>query len=238
MSNIFSTPIKPSTIAIDGSAASGKSTVGLLLAQRLGYLYFDTGVMYRAVTWAVLDRQLDPADIETVSALAEALTIEVKPPGIDDGRQYTVLVDGQDVTWAIRHPEVEIEVSRVSSYPRVRTALTEQQRRIAAAGSIVMVGRDIGTVVLPQADLKIFMRASTQERANRRYKEALAQGKTADYAEILAAIIERDKQDREKPISPMVPAADAVIVDTDNLSIDEVVDRLEQLVTDPVKRDA
>ncbi len=221
---------RPSTIAIDGSAASGKSTLGALLAQRLGYLFFDTGVMYRAVTWAVLDRHIDPANIEQVSALAEKLHIEVKPDGLDDGRQYTVLVDDQDITWQIRRPEVETHVSRVSSYPRVRTALTAQQRRIAAAGSIIMVGRDIGTVVLPEADLKIFLRASAEERARRRYQERLAQGKPANFEEILAAIVERDKQDREKPISPMVPAQDAVIVNTDHLSIEEVLSQLEQLV--------
>lgn len=221
---------RPSTIAIDGSAASGKSTLGALLAQRLGYLFFDTGVMYRAVTWAVLDRHIDPAKIEPVSELAENLRIEVKPDGLDDSRQYTVLVDNQDITWQIRRPEVEAHVSRVSSYPRVRTALTAQQRRIAATGSIVMVGRDIGTVVLPEADLKIFLRASAEERARRRYQERLAQGKPANYEEILAAIVERDKQDREKPISPMVPAPDAVIVNTDHMSIEEVLSQLEQLV--------
>ncbi|MBI1880174.1 MAG: (d)CMP kinase [Chloroflexi bacterium] len=221
---------KPSTIAIDGSAASGKSTVGVLLAQRLGYLYFDTGVMYRAVTWAGLDRNIDPANTERVSELAESLTIEVRLNGPDDGRLYTVLADGRDITWQIRSPQVEAYVSLVSSYPRVRAALTAQQRRIAAAGSIVMVGRDIGTVVLPGADLKIFMRASAEERARRRYQEILAQGKAANFEEILTAIRERDKQDQEKPISPMLPAPDAVIIETDNLSIEEVLTQLEQLM--------
>ena len=156
---------KPSTIAIDGTAASGKSTVGELLAQSLHYLYFDTGVMYRAVTWATLDRAIDIENIEAVSRLAETLIIEVEADGPDDGRQYTVLADGQDVTWDIRSPEVEAAIGRVSAYPRVRAALIAQQRRIAEAGSIVMVGRDIGTVVLPEADFKIFMRASAEERA-------------------------------------------------------------------------
>ena len=222
---------KPSTIAIDGTAASGKSTVGELLARSLDYLYFDTGVMYRAVTWATLERAIDLEDVEAVSRLAETLRIEVKPDGLDDdGRQYTVLADGQDVTWEIRSPAVEAAVGRVSSYPRVRIALIEQQRRIAKPGSIVMVGRDIGTVVLPEADLKIFMRASVEERARRRYKDALAQDKPADFDEILAAIQERDRQDREKPISPMVPATDAVIIDTDKLTIDEVLARVKKLV--------
>jgi cytidylate kinase len=223
---------KPSTIAIDGTAASGKSTVGELLARSLEYLYFDTGVMYRAVTWATLARAIDAEDVEAVSRLAETLRIEVEPDGPDDGRQYTVLADGQDVTWDIRSPAVEAAISRVSSYPRVRAALIAQQRRIAEPGSIVMVGRDIGTVVLPEADLKIFMRASVEERARRRYKDALAQGKPADFDDILAAIRERDRQDREKPISPMVPAADAIIIDTDELTIEEVLARVKQLVAD------
>lgn len=222
---------KPSTIAIDGSAASGKSTLGALLARRLGYLFFDTGVMYRAVTWAVLNRGVDINNINAVSQLAENLLIEVKSGGPPDGRKCTVLADGRDITWEIRSPEVEAAIGRVSSYPRVRAALTAQQRRIAANGSIVMVGRDIGTVVLPEADLKIFMRASARERARRRYEELSAQGKPADFDRILAAIVERDRQDQEKPISPMVPAADAVIIDTDNLSIESVLARLEELVS-------
>jgi cytidylate kinase len=229
----------PSTIAIDGTAASGKSTVGALLAQSLGYLYFDTGVMYRAVTWATLDRKIEVTNIEQVSQLAENLTIDVKPNGPDahhpdahhsDGRQYTVWVDGQDVTWEIRSPEVEKSVSLTSSYPRVRTALTAQQRRIAGAGNVVMVGRDIGTVVLPDADLKIFLRASPEERARRRYRDSLAQGIETNFDKILAAIQERDKKDRENPVSPLIPASDAVIVNTDDLSIEEVVAQLEELV--------
>jgi cytidylate kinase len=222
---------KPLTIAIDGSAASGKSTVGALLAQRLGYLYFDTGVMYRAITWAALNRNIDPRNREFVSALAETLVIEVNPNGCDDGRLYTVLADGQDITWQIRSPEVDAFVSLVSSYPRVRAALTAQQRRIAAAGFIVMVGRDIGTVVLPGADLKVFMRASAEERARRRYDETLAQGKPANFEEILRAMQERDKQDREKPISPMIPAPDAIIIETDHLSVEQVLAQVEQLIT-------
>jgi cytidylate kinase len=221
---------KPAIIAIDGTAASGKSTIGKLLAESLGYLYLDTGVMYRAVTWATLARGIAVENIEQVSELAENLAIEVKTDGPADGRPYTVLADGQDVTWEIRSPQVEAAIGRVSAYPRVRVALIAQQRRIAAGGSIVMVGRDIGTVVLPEADLKIFMRASVEERARRRYREAVAQGKPADFEQILAAIEARDQQDREKPISPMVPAADAVIIDTDNLTIDEVLARVRQLV--------
>jgi len=226
--------MQPSTISIDGTAASGKSTVGALLAKALDYLYFDTGVMYRAVTWAVLDQNIDPHNIDGASNIAERLVIDVKPDGPDDGRKYTVLADGEDITWAIRKPNVEEYVSLVSSYPRVRSALTEQQRRIGAGGRVVMVGRDIGTVVLPNADLKIFLRASAEERARRRYQESQAQGQNKSYQEILAAIIERDKQDIEKPISPLIPAEDAVIVDTDGLSLEQVVDHLKELVAEKV----
>ncbi len=220
---------KPTTITIDGTAASGKSTVAALLSKKLGYLYLDTGVMYRAVTWAVLHEGVAVDNEESVSALAERLTINVTTDGPADGRPYTVLANGQDVTWAIRAKEVEAHVSRVSSYRRVRVALTTQQRHIAAAGSIIMVGRDIGTVVLPQADLKIFMRASAEERARRRYKELLGQGKPANYEEILTAIQQRDKLDEANPVSPFIPATDAIMVDTDNLTIEEVVAKLSKL---------
>ncbi len=204
--------------------------MALLLAQSMGYLYFDTGVMYRAVAWAVLDQQIDPTDVEAVSELSEKITIEVVPNGPDDGRQNTILVDGQDITWRIREPDVEAHVSTTASYSRVRQALTEQQRRIAATGSIVMVGRDVGTVVLPQADLKVFMKASAKERAKRRYKEASARKETINLDEILTAIIARDKRDETNPVSPMVPASDAIIVNTDNTSIEGVVNQLKELV--------
>lgn len=221
---------KPSIIAIDGFAGSGKSTAGALLAHDLGYLYFDTGVMYRAVTWAALDQQIEPGNEAQVSSLAENLIIEVEPDGPADGRQYTVRANGRDVTWEIRRPEIETYVSRVASYPRVRRALTRQQRRIAAAGCVVMVGRDIGTVVLPDADLKIFMQASPEERAWRRYQEALRQNKPANLDDILAAIISRDKQDQENPVSPTVPAKDAIVINTDGLTIEAVLDRLKALI--------
>jgi cytidylate kinase len=155
--------LKPCTIAIDGPASAGKSTIGELLARRLDYLYFDTGLMYRAVTWAALARDIPIDDEAAVTALAERLRIDVIPPTVDDGRQCTVLADGVDVTWAVRTPEVDANVSPVSAYPGVRRALVVQQRRVAAAGPVVMVGRDIGTVVLPDADLKLYLDATVEE---------------------------------------------------------------------------
>ncbi len=218
------------TIAIDGSAASGKSTLGWALAKKLNYLYLDTGVMYRAVTWAALHHHIDPHDEAAVTALAEKISLKILPPTKDDGRQATVLVDGIDITWEIRTPEVDANVSLVSSYPGVRRVLTKQQREIAARGSVVMVGRDIGTVVLPHADLKLFIEASVEVRARRRYHERAARGEKVDFDTLLASMIRRDKLDREKPISPMIPADDAIIINTDTLSQNEVVDQVLALV--------
>jgi len=221
---------RPSVIAIDGAAASGKSTIGALLARRLGYLYFDTGVMYRAVTWVALEQNILPNDETAVTALVESLTIRVTPPTQDDGRQYTVYADGQDVTWAIRRPEVDAAVSPISAYAGVRRVLTEQQQRIAAGGRIVMVGRDIGTVVAPDADLKLYLEASVEERARRRYLERRARGEAIAYEEVLASMRCRDRIDSGRAQAPLRPAADAVIVDTDGLSVEEVMDRVKALV--------
>jgi len=217
-------------ITIDGPAASGKSTVGERLARRLSYLYFDTGVMYRAVTWAALDRQIAIEDEAAVTALAEQLHIDVTDPTVSDGRQYTVLADGVDVTWEIRTPRVDANVSAVSAYPGVRKALVAQQRRVATQGPVVMVGRDIGTVVLPDADLKIYLDASVEERARRRWRELRERGKRADYEAVLKAMRRRDKIDSNRAVSPLRVAEDAVVVDTINLSIEEVVSSVEQLV--------
>ena len=220
---------KPSTIAIDGPAASGKSTIGELLARRLGYLYLDTGAMYRAVTWIALERGIDIADEEAITALAESVEVNITRPTVDDGRQYTVYANGQDVTWQIRRPEVDANVSPVSAYPGVRQALTDQQRRIGRRGRIVMMGRDIGTVVLPEADLKIYLEATVEERARRRYQEILERGEEADYAEVLAAMRRRDKIDSEREAAPLRPADDAVIINTTGLSITEVLVKVEEL---------
>jgi cytidylate kinase len=186
--------------------------------------------MYRAVTWAALEHNISPEDETAVTALVEALTIRVTPPTHDDGRQYTVYADGQDVTWAIRRPEVDAAVSPISAYAGVRRVLTEQQRRIAGGGRIVMVGRDIGTVVVPDADLKLYLQASVEERAHRRHRERRARGEAITYEEVLASMRCRDRIDSERVQAPLRPAADALIVDTDGLSVEEVLDRVETLV--------
>ena len=224
--------MKPTLIAIDGPAASGKSTIAAALARKLGYLYFDTGVMYRAATWAALDRGLAISDEAAVTKLTESLQIDVKPPSADDGRQYDVLCDGVDVTWAIRSPEVDANVSPVSVYPGVRSALTAQQRRIGLRGDVVMVGRDIGTVVLPEAPLKIYLDASAEERARRRYCEkcrraAISHRRTRS---ILDNVKHRDAIDSGRATAPLKAAPDAVVIDSTGLSVDEVVARVEQLI--------
>lgn len=220
----------PQTIAVDGPAASGKSTIAELLAQSLGYLYFDTGVMYRAVTLAALRRLGVVNDEQAVTHLAETVHIDVREASQPDGRKSDVLLDGVDITWEIRAPEVDANVSVVSAYPGVRVAMTEQQRRIGKRGKVVMVGRDIGTVVLPDADLKVYMDASVEERARRRYDEVRQRGEAADYEAILASMRRRDEIDSTRKVAPLRPAEDAVIVSTDGLSIEQVLEKIQALV--------
>lgn len=221
---------KPSTIAIDGPAASGKSTVGALLAERLGYVYLDTGVMYRAVTWAAVTRGVPIQDEVAVTRLAQQLTIEILRPTVHDGRQGTVLADGQDVTWAIRSPEVDRHVSPVSEYEGVRAVLSAQQRRIGRCGQVVMVGRDIGTVVLPGADLKVYLDADLEKRAGRRHRDMLARNPRATYDAALESVRRRDEIDSHRRHSPLRAAADARIIDTTHLGVEEVLERVLALI--------
>ncbi len=217
-------------IAIDGPAGSGKSTVARELARRLGFRYIETGSMYRAVAWAALQRGYAVEDADRLTALAANLDIDVRPTSVEDGRKYDVLVDGKDVTWAIRSQEVDGKVSIVAAHPGVRAALTDKQRAIGRRGKVVMVGRDIGTVVMPDAELKIYLDASPEERARRRYQERLARGEQADYAQILEAVHARDRLDRGRDVAPLRAAEDAVILNSDGLSIDEVFEEALRLV--------
>ena len=219
----------PSIIAIDGPAASGKSTLGRRLADALGYLFFDTGVMYRAVTWLALQRNTDVNDEGAVTSLAETVQIDVLPASKPDGRVCDVVVEGRDITWAVRGPEVDNNVSIVAAYREVRRAMTEQQRRIGLRGKVVMVGRDIGTVVLPESDLKINLDASAPERALRRHKENKARGAELDYDVILDTVIERDRIDSTRDVAPLRAAHDAVVIDSDKLSADEVFEQARRL---------
>lgn len=220
---------RPTTIALDGPAASGKSTVGRHVAEHLDYLFFDTGVMYRAVAWTALKKGIDPKDETAVTQLAEKTPIDVRPASQDDGRTSDVMVNDEDITWQIRSPEVDANVSTVAAYAGVRAALSRQQRRIGLRGNVVMVGRDIGTVVLPEADLKIYLDASAEERARRRYDEIIARGELADYAEILAKVKQRDHIDSTRDVAPLRPADDAVLLNSDNLNADQVFDKIMAL---------
>jgi len=217
-------------IAIDGPAASGKSTLAERLASRIGYLYFDTGVMYRAVTLAGLRAGFPPSDEKRITELASEISIDVRPPSQTDGRQYDVVVNGEDVTWEIRSEEVDANVSKISAYSGVRRAMTERQREIGKRGEVIMVGRDIGTVVLPEADLKLYLDATVEARARRRYEERQARGEEVDYDEVLESMRIRDRIDSSRDVAPLHPADDAVIIDTTVLSVDETTERALELI--------
>ena len=224
--------MKARMIAIDGPAASGKSTLAENLASALDYLYFDTGVMYRGVTLAALKSDTSVEDESAVSAIAHDLDLDVLPPSSDDGRQCDVLMDGEDVTWEIRSPAVDENVSQVSMYPGVREAMTRRQREIGLRGAVVMAGRDIGTVVLPEAELKIYLDASVEARANRRFEESLGRGNSVNVDVILDGMRERDRLDSTRALAPLRPAEDAVILDSTKMSIDDVFKRALALAED------
>ena len=223
-------PTFPRVIAVDGSAASGKSTIGRLLAARLGYAFLDTGVMYRAVTWAALDRSIDLHDARALADLAASARMDVDLPEPGSPNESRVKVDGRDVTSELRLAEVEAAVSIVSRVPGVREAMVTLQRQIASRQPMVIAGRDIGTVVLPHADLKVYLDASPEERARRRHQEFLAQERDVTEEIVLEDLRRRDRIDSERAVSPLRPARDAVIVNTDGLSQEEVLERVADLV--------
>jgi cytidylate kinase len=217
-------------IAIDGPVASGKTSVGLCLAKRLGFIFLDTGVMYRAVTWAVLQAGLSIFDEKAVSKLVENISLEIKKPSLSDGRSNDVFVDGKDITWEIRKEDVNNSVSQISTYKHVRQVLTEEQRQFGEKGGVVMVGRDIGTIVLPKADLKIFLKASVEERASRRYQEEKTRNAAVNYEDILDNMKSRDLIDSSREVAPLVAAEDAVLIETDGKTKEDVVEEIYQLV--------
>ena len=208
-------------VAIDGPAGAGKSTIAKLAAGKLDFAYIDTGAMYRAVTWKLLQTG------KTFSAkLANEINIEFRP----ENAVNRVFVDGMEVTEAIRTAAVTGLVSKVAAVPDVRTAMVDQQRRMGNEGGIVMDGRDIGTVVFPQAQCKIFLTATVEERARRRGKELEAKGETVDYQKLQAEIALRDKQDSEREVSPLRQAEDAVYLDTSDMNIEQVTNKILELV--------
>jgi cytidylate kinase len=219
----------PSIIAIDGPAASGKSTLGRRLAVKLGYLFFDTGVMYRAVTWKALHQGVDTRDEAAVTELARQIDIDVQPASASDGRLCDVVVDGRDVTWETRSEAVDANVSIVAAYRGVRLAMRDHQRQIGHRGRVVMVGRDIGTVILPEADLKIYLDASLPERARRRFDELKSRGMQADLKDVMAVVQERDRIDSTRDMAPLSAAADAVLIDSDRLTAEQTLEEALKL---------
>ena len=211
-------------IAVDGPAGAGKSTVSKIVAAKLNYTYIDTGAMYRAVGWKFLQTKKDFSE-EILQAIVEKIDIK-----LDESAK--IFVDGEEVTKAIRTPEVSRLASDVSKFGFVRKKLTELQREMAAAGKVIMDGRDIGTQVLPNADLKIFLTASLEERARRRFEELTAKGAKVELEKIQQEIFLRDKQDSEREIAPLKQADDAILLDTTNLSIEEVAEKILELANE------
>ena len=212
---------KPVVLAIDGPAGAGKSTVAERLANELGFFYFDTGALYRAVAVRCLDLGLDLADESALADVVGRIDIQVRPASIQDGRQIDVILEGRDVSHEIRTPGVDAIVSRVAASPAVRAGLIDLQRRQIQGQGTILAGRDIGTVVCPDADLKIYLTASSRERAERRLRQV--GGDEAELAAVQQAIDDRDRSDASRAIAPMARAEDAVDVDTDGKSVDEVV---------------
>lgn len=224
MFNVGGSFMKKISIAIDGPAAAGKSTIAKRVAQLLGFTYIDTGAMYRAVTYYALSHGIDPKDEESVVKSIPNIEIELLP-------DHTVLCNGENVTKEIRSTEVAQNVSYVASYKKVRLHLVDLQRKMAKSVSVVMDGRDIGTYVLPTANVKIFQVASVETRAQRRYKENLEKGIKCELHEIEEELRKRDYIDSHREFAPLKPAEDSILLDTSNMSIDQVVEEVLKIIT-------
>jgi cytidylate kinase len=222
-------------IAIDGPAGAGKTTVGRGVALALHALDFDTGVLYRVVTFRALEEGVGPGDDTALAAIARALTLESTPDGAGGRR---LIVAGVNDPLALRSPEVDRNLSEVSAHAAVRAALVDKQREIARLGRVVLIGRDIGTVIAPDADLKIYLEASPQERARRRFEELRQRGVDAAYEQVLADIERRDQLDSGRAVSPLRPAEDAVIIDTDGVPAEEVVQRIVDVARERIQQPA
>ena len=215
--------MKKIKIAIDGPSAAGKSTLAKIIAEKLNYIYIDTGAMYRCVAYYIMENQIDMNDEDAVVNALSGIEIKMEP-------NHKVYLNGQDVSSAIRTNEISMGASKVSSYEAVRTFLVEQQRNMALQGGVILDGRDIGTVVLPDAELKIYQVASVETRSMRRYLENKERGIACDLETITKEIEQRDYQDSHREHSPLKQAEDAVVVDTSNLSLNEVVEEVMKLV--------
>lgn len=219
-------------IAIDGPAAAGKSTTARLVAERLGYLHVDTGAMYRAMTLKALRGGVDIHNAAEVERLAERTEIRLER----DAGRVKVFLDGLDVTEEIRSPEVDRAVSAVSSYGKVRELMVREQRRMGQRGGIVLEGRDIGTVVFPEAELKIYMVANVRERARRRQQELAARGVASELEELVEEIVRRDEKDSSRTLSPLRKAPDAIILDTSTMTVEEQVEFIVQKAKEIIGR--
>ncbi len=214
-------------IAIDGPAAVGKSTMGKIIARELDFLYIDTGAIYRAITWKVLKNNINVYDEDTISNLVSNtyITIEKKNRNSLKG-YYNIFVDGEDVTEEIRSPKIDQNVSQIAKLPKIRKQLIYLQRKLAKKGNIIMEGRDIGSVILPKADIKLYFSASEEERIKRRYKELIDKGYNIDYKEVKKQIVQRDEIDSKRKYAPLIKAKDAILIDSTEKSIGEVKDKI------------
>ncbi len=223
---------KTISIAIDGPAGAGKSTIAKRLAKELGYYYVDTGAIYRTVAYFMDLLGIAPKDVDGVSRYIDELTIEIE---YDEEGQQHMIMNGMDVTGDIRTPDISQKASLVSAHAVVRDVLLDMQRDVAKKHNVIMDGRDIGTVVLPRATVKIFLTASAEVRAQRRHLELTAKGGKDSYEKVLVDIKLRDHQDSTREIAPLKQAKDAVLLDTSNMGIDEVVDAIRNIVSEKVK---
>jgi len=218
-------------IAIDGPAAVGKSTMGKIIARELGFLYIDTGAIYRAITWKVLKNNINVYDEDIISNLVSNICITIEranSKSLND--YYHIFVDGEDVTEEIRNPRIDQNVSQIAKLPKIRKQLIYLQRKLAEKGNIVMEGRDIGSVILPQADIKFYFTASEEERIKRRYKELIDNGYNIDNKEVKKQIVQRDEIDSKRKYAPLIKAKDAILIDSTEKSIEEVKDKILTLI--------
>lgn len=221
----------PIAVAIDGPSGAGKSTIARILAKELQFIYVDTGALYRAIGYTALQNDMDPADAASVVPLLDTLRVTL---GYENGEQH-VYVNDSDVTAFIRTPEVSQAASAVSAIPAVRAFLFSLQQDMAKTQSVIMDGRDIGTVVLPHAQVKIFLTASAEDRARRRYEELIEKGQNVTYEDVLGDMIARDKRDSERAAAPLKPAEDAVLTDTSGNTLEQSVAQLRAIVEEKLK---
>ena len=218
-------------IAIDGPAAVGKSTMGKLIARELGFLYIDTGAIYRAITWKVLKNNINVYDEDIISNLVSNTYITIEKVNCNSlNDYYHIFVDGEDVTEEIRNPRIDQNVSQIARLPKIRKQLIYLQRELAEKGDIVMEGRDIGSVILTQADIKFYFTASEEERIKRRHKELINKGYSIDYEKVKKQIIQRDKIDSKRKYAPLIMAKDAILIDSTEKSIEEVKDKILKII--------